>query len=100
MRTLTFEELDIVSGGDDGGCGSGGDCGGTGGDGGGTGGEGTPSACVVGDGVITCGESISADGIATITITGQGFGQGLTASQAAQFGGLIGGATGLAAFVA
>mgnify|MGYP001259580500 FL=1 len=96
MRALTFDELSLVSGGE-GDCGAGGDCGGGGSDGGG-GGD-SSSACVVGDGVITCGDSISADGFAQVTITGSGFGQGLTAAQAGQFGAMIGGATGLAAFV-
>ena len=98
MRALTFEELSLVSGGD-GDCGDGGgDCGDSG-DAGGVGSAG--SVCAVGDGTITCGSSISADGIAQVTVTGSGFGQGgLSAGQAAQFGSLLGGAVGLTAFVA
>jgi hypothetical protein len=105
VRALTFDELAYVSGGD--GCGAGGDCGdgGDGGDGG-SGGDASVSVtgpdsavCVSGDGTVTCGDSVSPEGIATVTITGEGFGQALSLADAAQLGGAIGGAIGIAAFV-
>lgn len=102
MRELTIDELSLVSGGDDGGCGvgcgDGGDCS-SGGDCSVTS-TADGAVCSFSGGAITCAESVGADGVASITVTGSGFGQGLGPSQSAQFGALLGSATGLTAFVA
>lgn len=93
-RALTQEERLLVGGGDDGGdCGAGGDCG----SGSGSGDAGADAPDSSEEGVVTVTDSD------TVTIIGHTSSLAdsptLTASQSAQFGSLLGGATGIVSFV-